>query len=249
MRSFFIGIFMVLFAGLATAQSFDNMSEAETEAFGAAVRAYLLENPEVIMEAVAVLEKRQQQEASLNDTDLVAQYAEQLFNDSFSHVSGNPDGTINIVEFSDYKCGYCKRAYPEILQLIEDNPDIRLVLKEYPILGAESVLASRAALAVLTNEGDEVYELFHDALMRENGPLTELSLPLIAESVGADSAKMLEVMNSALITQMIQSNRSLGQQMQISGTPTFVIGAQMLRGYVPLAGMQQIVAEIRDSQN
>jgi len=249
MRSFFLSLIMVLFTGIASAQNFTDMTDAETEAFGAAVRAYLLENPEVIMEAVAVLEQRQQQEEATSDLDLVAQYAEQLFNDGYSAVSGNPEGTIQIVEFSDYKCGYCKRAYPELLQLIEDNPDIRFVLKEYPILGAESILASRAAISVLVNEGDEAYERFHDALMRENGPLTELSLPLIAEGLGLDSAKMVEMMNSALVTQMIQSNRSLGQQMQVSGTPTFVIGTQMLRGYVPLAGMQQIVDETRDNMN
>ena len=249
MRSLFLSLFMVFFTTLASAQSFENMSDAETEAFGAAVRAYLLDNPEVIMEAVAVLEQRQQQDAATTDQDLVAQYYEQIFNDGYSAVSGNPDGTINIVEFSDYKCGYCKRAYPELLQLIEANPDIRFVLKEYPILGAESVLASRAAISVLVNEGDEAYERFHDALMRENGPLTELSLPLIAEGLGIDSAKMLETMNTALVTQMIQTNRSLGQQMQISGTPTFVIGNEMLRGYVPLAGMQQIVEETRQNLN
>ncbi len=245
MRSFFLSLFLVLTTSFASAQNFADMSDAETEAFGAAVRAYLLDNPEVIMEAVAVLEQRQQQEAAISNTELVAQYYDQIFNDGYSAVSGNPEGTIMIAEFSDYKCGYCKRAYPELLQLIEDNPDIRFVLKEYPILGQESVLASRAAIAVLVNEGDAAYERFHDALMLENGPLTELSLPLIAEGLGLDSAKMMETMNSALVTQMIQSNRALGQQMQVSGTPTFVIGNQMLRGYVPLASMQQIVDETR----
>jgi len=249
MRSFFLSLFMVLFTGLASAQSFTDMNDAETEAFGAAVRAYLLDNPEVIMEAVAVLEQRQQQNAASNDQDLVAQYYEQIFNDGFSHVGGNPDGVIQIVEFSDYKCGFCKRSYPELLVLIENNPDIRFVLKEYPILGAESVLSSRAAIAVLINEGDAVYKEFHGALMLENGPLTDLSLPLIAETLGIDSAKMIETMNTSLVTQIIQTNRSLGQQMQVSGTPTFVFGDQMVRGYVPLAQMQQIVDEIRRNLN
>ena len=249
MRSFFITLFMVLFTGLSSAQSFAEMDESQKAEFGEAVRAYLLENPEVIMEAVAVLEARQQQAEAVNDQELARQYAQELFNDGYSHIGGNPEGTINIVEFSDYKCGFCKRAYPEILQLIENNPDIRFVVKEYPILGAESVLASRAAVAVLINDGDEIYELFHDALMLENGPLTEISLPLIAQSVGADSAKMVEMMNSALVTQIIQSNRALGQQMQISGTPTFVIADTMLRGYLPFAQLQMIVDEARDAQN
>jgi len=249
MRSFFLSLFLVLFTGLASAQNFADMTDAEADAFGAAVRAYLLDNPEVIMEAVAVLEQRQQQEAASSDVDMVAQYYDQIFHDGFSHESGNPDGAIEIVEFSDYKCGYCKRAYPELLQLVENNPDIRMVVKEYPILGEESILAARAAIAVQITEGDEAYEQFHDTLMRENGPLTELSLPLIAERLGFDSTKMVETMNSSLVTQIIQTNRSLGQQMQVSGTPTYVIGTQMLRGYVPLAGMQQIVDEARDALN
>lgn len=249
MRSFFITLFMVLFAGISSAQNFNDMSNAERADFGAAVRAYLLENPEVIMEAVAVLEQRQQQAEVANDQALALQFEQELFHDGFSYVGGNPEGTINIVEFSDYKCGYCKRAYPEILQLVENNPDIRFIVKEFPILGAESVLASRAAIAVLINDGDEIYELFHDALMLENGPLSEISLPLIAESVGVDSAKMIETMNSPLVSQIIQSNRSLGQQMQISGTPTFVIEDQMLRGYLPFAQLQMIVDDVRNAQN
>ncbi|MBL1437859.1 MAG: DsbA family protein [Rhodobacteraceae bacterium] len=249
MRSFILSLFLVLFASLASAQNFADMSDAESDAFGAAVRAYLLDNPEVIMEAVAILEQREQQEAAGDDVDMVVRYYDQIFHDGYSHVSGDPEGRIEIVEFSDYKCGYCKRAYPELLQLIANNPDIRFVLKEYPILGAESVLASRAAIAVQIVDGDEAYGRFHDALMRENGPLTELSLPLIAESLGLDSAKMVETMNSPLVTQIIQSNRSLGQRMQISGTPSYVIGTQMLRGYVPLAGMQQIVDEARAALN
>lgn len=249
MRSLFLSLFLVLFSGFASAQNFSYMSDADTEAFGAAIRAYLLNNPEVIMEAVAILEQREKQEAARNDVDMVVRYYDQIFHDGYSHVSGNPEGRVEIVEFSDYKCGYCKRAYPELLQLIANNPDIRFVLKEYPILGAESVLASRAAIAVQVLSGDEAYERFHDALMRENAPLTEISLPLIAESLGIDSSKMLETMNSALVTQIIRSNRSLGQQMQISGTPSYAIGTQMLRGYLPLVNMQQIVDETRASLN
>ncbi len=247
MRSFFLALFMGLATTFASAQDFSNMTDAQTEAFGAAVRTYLLDHPEVIMEAVDILQKRQQQEAAGNDQALVAQFHDQLFNDGYSAVSGNPDGPINIVEFSDYKCGYCKRAYPEVLQLIEANPDIRFVLKEYPILGPESVLASRAAIAVQVNEGDAAYERFHDALMRENGPLTEQSLQHIADALGLDSAKMLDTMNTPLVTQIIQTNRTLGQHMQISGTPTFVVGNQMLRGYVPLEGMQQLVDDTRSA--
>ena len=249
MRSFFLSLVAVLFASLASAQSFADMTDTQRDDFGAAVRAYLLDNPEVIMEAVAVLEQRQAEQAATSDEELVARYSEELFNDGYSHIAGNPEGTLQVVEFMDYKCGYCKRAHPEVMALVANNPDIRLVIKEYPILGQESIMASRAAIAVLINDGDEIYYAFNDALMNENGPLTELSLPLIAESVGADSAKMMETLSSPIITQIIQSNRTLGQQMAISGTPTFIVANQMLRGYVPLPQMQQIVDDARDAQN
>lgn len=249
MRSFLLSIFMVFFASLGSAQDFANMSDSERTEFGAAVRAYLLQNPEVIMEAVAVLEQRQAEQAAVSDQHLVAQYAEALFNDGFSRVMGNPEGTLLMVEFSDYKCSYCKRAHTDVQQLIAANPDIRLVVKEYPILGQESILAARAAIAVLINDGGEVYDTFNDALMLENGPLNEISLPLIAQSAGADSAKMMEIINAELVTQIIRTNRTLGQQMDVSGTPTFVVGNQMLRGYVPLAQMQLIVDDVRNSSN
>ncbi|MCF6271740.1 MAG: DsbA family protein [Rhodobacteraceae bacterium] len=249
MRSFFLSITMVLFAGLALAQDFSNMSDSQREDFGAAVRAYLLENPEVIMEAVAVLEERQTEQAASSDQDLITQNFDALFNDGYSFVDGNPDGTLLMVEFIDYKCGYCKKAHPDVKILLENNPDIRLIIKEFPILGEESTLSARAAVAVLINDGDEIYGAFSDALMTENGPLNEISVPMIAESVGADSAKMMEMLDSPIITQIIQSNYALARAMQISGTPSFVMADRLMRGYVPLAQMQQIVDDVREAQN
>ncbi len=246
MRSFFLTLIFGFFATLATAQDFSNLDATQREEFGAAVREYLLENPEVIMEAVAVLEQRQTQQAAMTDEALINEYYDQIFNDGYSHIDGNPDGTILMVEFMDYKCGYCKRAHPEVMELLDNNPDIKLIIKEFPILGEQSTLSSRAAIAVLINDGDEIYAAFYDALMRENGPLTEISLPLIAESIGADSAKMMETLSSPIVTQIIQSNYALAQQLQITGTPTFVMVDRFMRGYVPLAQMQQIVDEIRD---
>lgn len=249
MRSFFLTLIFGFFATLATAQDFSNLDATQREDFGAAVRAYLLENPEVIMEAVAVLEQRQTQQAAMTDETLIAEYYDQLFNDGYSHIAGNPDGTLLMVEFTDYKCGYCKRAHPEVMELLAANPDIKLIIKEFPILGEQSTLSSRAAIAVLINDGDEIYAAFNDALMRENGPLTEITLPLIAESIGADSAKMMETLSSPIVTQMIQSNYALAQQLEISGTPTFVLVNRFMRGYVPLAQMQQIVDQTRDQLN
>lgn len=223
-----------------------NMSADEQRAFNDAVRAYLLENPEVIMEAVAVLEERQQTAEAERDLKLVAVNEAALYDDGFSHIGGNPDGDITIVEFIDYRCGYCKRAHPDVAELISSDGNIRLITKEFPILGEQSTLASRFAIATMQLAGSESYKLVSDALMAMRGNVDEGSLGRIAAEFGLDGDAILAHMNNEDVTNVISETRLLGQRLQITGTPTFVIAGQMLRGYVPLEGMQKIVAEARD---
>ncbi|WP_039019573.1 DsbA family protein [Halocynthiibacter namhaensis] len=222
------------------------MTDAERADFGEAVREYLLENPQVIMDAVAILQEREQQQEAAQDVDLIAANLDALHNDGFSWQGGNPDGDITVVEFLDYRCGYCKRAHPEVKAMIEADPNIRLIVKEYPILGDESVLASRFAIAVKQLHGDEAYQNVSDAMMAMRGAVNEASLTRIASEFGHDMAAIAVQMESEDVATAIRDTRLLGQRMQISGTPSFVIGDHMLRGYLPLDGMQQIVADQRD---
>ncbi|MEB8386184.1 DsbA family protein [Rhodobacteraceae bacterium KMM 6894] len=233
------------FATPAAALDLNEMSVSETDAFGAQVRAYLLENPEVIFEAVAVLEQRQEQLAAANDTDLLDTHADAIFNDPQSWVGGNPEGDITIVEFMDYRCGYCRKAFPEVSELIASDGNIRLIVKELPILGEGSVLASRFAIATLQVLGADAYEAVHDALMVYNGEVAEPGLRRLAEALDLDTDAIMAAMDSDDVTAVITANRALAGQLDISGTPSFVMHNQMLRGYVPLEGMQQIVASIR----
>ncbi len=242
---YLLPILFSLTAGIATAQGIEDMTEAERDAFRAEVRAYLLENPEVILEAIEVLEERQAMAAIENDHNLVRAYANELENDGYSYVAGNPEGAITIVEFLDYRCGYCKRSHPAIQAILETNDDVRLIIKEFPILGPDSTLASRAASAILANQRDS-YKAFSDLLMEHNGPINEIVLAELANNAGADADQMLAEMNDDLISQMLSRNRELGNSMQITGTPTFVIGTEMVRGYIPLEMMQQMVDQIRD---
>lgn len=130
-------------AGSATAETdLTSMTDAERAAFGAEVRAYLLENPEVIMEAVAALEQRQAADAANTDRTLVETYSNAIFNDGHSWVGGNPDGDITLVEFLDYRCGYCRKASSEVEQLLETDGNIKFIVKEFPILGEESVISA-----------------------------------------------------------------------------------------------------------
>ncbi|MRU14313.1 DsbA family protein [Roseovarius sp. A21] len=231
----------------AQALDLEDMSQPEREAFRAEIRAYLLENPEVIMEAVAVLEQRQAEAQAQNDVELVQANAQAIFDDGHSWVGGNPDGDITLVEFMDYKCGYCKRAFPEVNDLLEFDGNIKLIVKEFPILGEQSVLASRFAIATLQTLGDEAYEQIHDALMVYNGDITQTALNRMAEGFGLDAAAIEAQMDSDAVNTVIAENRALAQRLNISGTPSFVMEDQMLRGYLPLDEMQRVAAEIRDN--
>ena len=228
--------------------AFDAMSESERAAFGEAVRAYLLENPDVIMEAVAVLERRQAAEQVANDAALIATNQDAIFNDPMSYVGGNPDGDITFVEFVDYKCGYCRKAFPELQSLLETDGNIRIIYKEFPILGEESLLASRFAVSAKLVGGDPAYGPLHDALMTMRGNVTEDSLVALADGLGLDGAAILAGIDDPQVDTVLGENHALASRLQITGTPTFVIGEQLVRGYVPLDAMTEVVAELREAQ-
>ncbi|MCT4683450.1 MAG: DsbA family protein [Roseicyclus sp.] len=230
----------------AAATDLDNLTDAEREAFRAEVRSFLVENPEVLMEAFAVLEQRQAEAEVERDAMAVAANANALFASAFDVVLGNPEGDITVVEFMDYRCGFCRRAHPEVLDLVELDGNIRLVVKEFPILGEQSVLASRFAIATRVALGDEAYFEVFDAMMTMRGDMTQPALMALAEGLGLDSAAIVASLDDPLVRQTIDYNRALGERLQISGTPTFVFGDQMVRGYVPLDGMLEIVAMLRD---
>jgi protein-disulfide isomerase len=229
------------------AQAFDitNMSDDERSALREEIRSYLLDNPEIIMEAVSVLEQRQADAQAMGDVDLVRVNADAIFSDGHSWVGGNPEGDITLVEFTDYRCGFCRRAHAEVEQLLEADGNIRFIVKEFPILGEESVLSSRFAIAVKQLAGDEAYKTAHDMLIAFRGPITADTLDRMATEMGLDGAAIMAQMTSDEVTQVIADNHALAGRLQISGTPTFVLEDQMLRGYMPLADMQTLVAQTR----
>lgn len=229
----------------ASAEGLTDMSEAERTAFRAEVRAYLLENPEVLVEVMDALESREQVAAMARDKEMLAQQSDAIFNDAASWVGGNPDGDITVVEFIDYRCGYCRKAWQEVDELVELDGNIRFVLKEFPILGEQSVLASRFAIAVLQLHGNEAYKQAHDALLSLRADATPDALARVATDLGLEPQPILDRMTAPEVTKVIEDNHKLAQIMDISGTPTFVVGGTMVRGYVPLDAMQQIVEEQR----
>ncbi|WP_417257490.1 DsbA family protein [Celeribacter sp.] len=232
----------------AHALDLTNMSDAERAAFGAEIRAYLLENPEVLMEAVDVYNQRQQAAQEAGEADLIAAHAADLYEAEGDLVYGNPDADLIFVEFSDYRCGYCKKAYPDVKALLEKDGNIKLIVKEFPILGEESVLAARFALAVRAVSGEEAYHAIHDALMTARSNVTEGSLKRMVNDLDqdVDVDAVMAALDSDEVNTILGRNQQLGQIFQISGTPTFVMGGQLVRGYVPFDAMTEIVAELRD---
>ena len=239
---------LTLIAHPVQALDLSAMSEEERTAFGEQVRAYLLENPEVIVEAIEILEQQQQQAAAFADLELVQANADALFNDGYSWVGGNPDGDITLVEFMDYRCGYCRRAVPEVASLLAEDGNIRLVIKEFPILGEASVLSSRFAIATKQVAGDDAYKQVHDALLEFGGDVSEVTLRRLSDGLGLDSDAILAAMDSDAVSEEIAKTRELAQKLQISGTPSFVLGTEMLRGFLPADQMQQIADGVRAQQ-
>ena len=235
----------------APAQAFDisAMSDAERAAFGEQVREYILENPDLILEAIDLLEQQQQQAEAARDDVLVAEHLEELQNDGYSWVGGNPDGDITLVEFMDYRCGYCRRAAPEVEKLLESDGNIRLVIKEFPILGEASVLSSRFAVATKQVAGDDAYKQVHDSLIAFGGEPNEVALRRLAEGLSLDADAIFAKMDSEEVTAELRQTRALAQKMAISGTPTFVLGNELLRGYLPADQMEIMVAEIREKRS
>ncbi|WP_424833371.1 DsbA family protein [Ruegeria sp.] len=232
----------------AQALDLNAMSDAEKAEFGAQVREYLLENPEVIIETINILEQRNAAAEAAADKELVAANADELFNDGYSWVGGNPDGDITLVEFMDYRCGYCRRAVPEVANLLAEDGNIRLVIKEFPILGDASVISSRFAIATKQVAGDDAYKQVHDALLEFSGEPSDVTLRRISDGLGLDSDAILAAMDSDAVTEEIAQTRALAQRMRISGTPSFVLGTEMLRGFLPADQMLQIADGVRAEQ-
>ncbi len=229
----------------AMALDLTQMTDAERAAFRAEVRAYLLENPEVLSEAIDVLNQRQAATEAQNDVALVQAHAADLFNDPASWVGGNPNGDITVVEFTDYRCGYCRKAYDEVAELVQSDGNIRFIVKEFPILGEASLTSARFAVAVRQSAGDAAYVKAHDALIALRGDPTPETLGRLASDLGLDAPAILAAMDSPEVSAVIAANHDLGNRLQISGTPTFVIDGTMVRGYVPLDGMREIVRQQR----
>ena len=187
------------------------------------------ENPGIVMEAVAILERSQQQAQENAAAKVLNEERDRLEQDPNAIILGNPDGDVTVVEFFDYNCPYCRRVMPEVDALVEQDPNVRLVYREWPILGEGSDFAARAALAS-RNQG--LYEEFHVAMMSMEERAEEASVLRIARDVGLDVELLVHDMEAPEIDEHIATSMELTRALGFSGTPSFVIGDALIPGYV-----------------
>lgn len=226
----------------ATAQ--DTAAPQNKAAIEKIVREYILNNPEIVMEAIEALRERRRLAEANADQEFLRANAEQIYNDPASAADGDPRGDVTIVEFFDYRCGVCKRVHPIVKELMESDPKIRRVMKEWPILGPNSIVASRAAIAA-RKQGDDLYFAFHNAMMEAKSDLELPTVLQIAKSVGLDAARLSKDMDDPEIAETIRRNYALAENLKLNGTPSFLIGDRIIRGGQDLESMRQLVATAR----
>jgi protein-disulfide isomerase len=234
----------VLLAGslAAPSRAAEPLTPEQKQAVESVIHDYFLKNPEFMVEVLRAAEAKMKQDKAADARQAIASYRQQLVADATSPVGGNPDGDVTIVEFFDYRCPYCKQVEPALEALIKEDAKIRIIYKEFPVLGAESIYASRMALAAAKQDK---YFAFHNAMMSTKGQITEKVILQVAATAGIDIGKAKADMNAAAVKDIIQRNYSLAEALDINGTPAFIIGDVVVPGATDMDGLKKLVADAR----
>jgi protein-disulfide isomerase len=235
--------FAILIAALPV-QAAEDISPAQKKAIEAIVKDYLMANPRVIIDAVEAMQKREAAEAEAEVMSNLKSSNKQLRRDPNSYVGGNPDGDVTLVEFFDYRCGYCKKVHPVMAELLKTDSNIRVVYKEFPILGPQSKMASLVAIAASRVDPSK-YLQFHNALMTAKGSLNQEAIQDIAAEAGFDMAALSKELRNPEIEQIVADNYQLAKNLGITGTPGFVIGDTIVPGYINISQMRDLVEQAR----
>jgi protein-disulfide isomerase len=209
------------------------------------IRKFILANPEIILESLKRYEEKVEADTKTIEQQIIKKELALITTNNTSYIGGNPNGSITVIEFLDYKCGYCKKAHGQILELINSNPEIRFIVKEFPILGDESMIASKASVAVLLDQGSKVYRTFTERLLKFNGRITIDSIKNLLKSIGGETERIQKLMESKAVYNILNSNYNLAKQLKIRGTPTFIIGTEIVRGYKNVEELQNIISKVK----
>jgi protein-disulfide isomerase len=246
MRQFLRLAAAAAFAMAATAASAQSFSEPQRTEIERIIREYLVKHPEVLQEAIAELEKKQAVAEAEKHRAAVAENAALLFDSPRHVVVGNPQGDVTFVEFFDYNCGYCKRALEDMLTLMKEDPKLKVVLKEFPVLGPGSIDAARVAVAVrMQDKSGKKYLDFHRKLLALRGQVDKARAIAAAKDAGLDVARLERDLESPEVKESLDEAFKLAERLGLNGTPSYVIGKEVVIGAVGLAALREKVNTAR----
>lgn len=238
----FSGAALLIASGVVRVGGTPSGEVAVSGDFAAQADAFIRANPEVLLESVRQLEVRQQAAAMDEMKVVVRERREDILNDPADPVLGNPEGDVTLVEFFDYNCPYCRQAAPMMAEIQAGDKELRLVYKEFPILGPGSFFAAQAALA---SQKQGKYVEFHEALMNHSGQVDERSTLELASEVGLDVEQLKKDMQDPAIDEAIQRTLALATDLRINGTPSFIVGEEIVRGLTDRTTLEGLIAEAR----
>ena len=224
----------------------EDFAPAQREAIEKIVHDYLIAHPEVLQEAMDELQKRQAAAEAEKHKAVIKQNAETLFSSPDQVTLGNRNGDVTFVEFFDYNCGYCKRALNDMLTLLKTDPNLKVVLKEFPVLGPGSVEAARVAVAVrMQDKTGQKYLAFHQKLLGGRNPADGERALAVAREVGVDMDRLAKDMKSPEIEKTLQQDFKLAELLGLNGTPSYVIGEEVVVGAIGLEALREKVNTAR----
>ncbi|BCA53216.1 hypothetical protein W02_03560 [Nitrospira sp. KM1] len=242
-RLLFTVMATMLSVGMTACASPDSASQSPAvtsqHALDTAIEHYIRAHPEVIEQSLQALEVKREALERVRQKAMIDKRQQELLHDPTSPVSGNPNGAVTVIEFFDYRCGYCKRAAGAVTQLQKEDPRVRVVYKDFPILGETSELAAKAALA---SRVQGKHQVFHEALLAAKGDLTKDTILTVAGEVGLDAHRLEADMANPEWQAAIDRNRALAKELGISGTPGFIVGSELVPGALDVNGLKALIA-------
>jgi protein-disulfide isomerase len=220
-----------------------DVAAIDPETLNPLIESYLLSDPKILQRMSVALDTTLQAEERAQATGAIASMQEAIFNDPGQVVLGNPDGDVTLVEFFDYNCGYCRAALPDMAALLAEDPNLRVVLKEFPILSNESIDAAR--VAVLVGGADVDYWTFHEALFTSRGQVDKQVALAAAADLGLSPVALELDMGTEAVSQTIQTSYEIAKALNITGTPTYIIGNEIIPGAIGIDELRERVANMR----
>lgn len=224
---------------LAAASDFTPDQKKEIEGI---IGDYLKNHPEVLIDAIQAADDKLKADAKDKAAEALAANRQQVFDDPQSPVAGNPNGNVTLVEFFDYRCPYCKQVEPSLEKLLGEDHQLKFVFKEFPVLGPESEVAARVALAA-KKQGK--YDAFHRAMMGTTGQINQAVIFRVASSVGLDVDRVKQDMDGPDIEKELKANLDLGKTLNLDGTPSFIVGGTIVPGAISASDLKQLIADAR----